>query len=110
MPTTSAPAARRFFATSAGLSPHIVRSRSWSSSYWKNIVAMTGRPVVRQARTAATASCGNIMVSTAKRSTPPSARASACSRNVSRYSSSVVSPSGSYSAGRRLVGPTDPAT
>src|SRR5206468_3765109 len=28
MPTTSAPAARRFLATSAGLSPHIVRSRS----------------------------------------------------------------------------------
>jgi dienelactone hydrolase len=51
-----------------------------------------------------------LIVSTAKRSTPPSARASACSRNVSKYSSSVVSPRGSYSAGSRLVGPTDPAT
>ena len=111
MPTMSAPAARRFWATSAGLSPHIVRSRSCISSYWKNMVAMTGRSVTAlHARTAAVASCGNIMVSTAKRSTPPSARAAACSRNVSKYSSSVVSPSGSYSAGRRLVGPIDPAT
>ena len=71
---------------------------------------MTGRPVVLQARTAAMASCGNIIVSTANRSTPPSASASACSRNVSKYSSSVVSPKGSYSAGNRLVGPTEPAT
>src|SRR5213596_1425899 len=45
MPTTSAPAARRFLATSAGLSPHIVRSRSCRSSNWKNIVAITGRSV-----------------------------------------------------------------
>src|SRR2546425_9501098 len=43
MPMTSAPAASRFLATSAGLSPHMVRSRSWISSYWKNMVAITGR-------------------------------------------------------------------
>ena len=43
MPTMSAPAARRLLATSAGLSPHMVRSRSCSSSYWKNMVAITGR-------------------------------------------------------------------
>src|SRR6266436_8168209 len=91
MPITSAPAATRFFTTSAGLSPHIVRSRSWISSYWKNMVAITGRSATAlQARTAAVHSCGNIMVSTAKRSTPPSASASACSRNVSTYSSSVT--------------------
>src|SRR5882724_12150901 len=91
MPTTSAPAARRFLATSAGLSPHIVRSRSCSSSNWKNIVAITGRSVTAlHARMAAVASWGNIIVSTANRSTPPSASASACSRNVSSYSSSVT--------------------
>src|SRR5256885_866725 len=54
IPTTSAPAARRLRATSAGLSPHIVRSRSCSSSNWKNIVAITGRAVaLLQARVAA---------------------------------------------------------
>ena len=91
MPTMSAPAARSCLATSAGLSPHMVRSRSCSSSYWKNMVAITGRSATAlQARIAAAASCGNIMVSTAKQSTPPSASASACSRNVSTYSSSVA--------------------
>ena len=75
------------------------------------MVAITGRPVTAlQALMAAMASWGNIMVSTAKRSTPPSARARACSLKVSKYSSSVVSPSGSYSAGSRLVGPMEPAT
>src|SRR5207247_2144780 len=59
IPTTSAPAARRLAATSAGLSPHIVRSRSCSSSYWKNIVAITGRSVTSlHARTAAVAVVG----------------------------------------------------
>ncbi len=91
MPTMSAPAPSKVFATSAGLSPHIVRSRSWISSYWKNMVAMTGRSAAAlHALMAAVASWGNIMVSTAKRSTPPSARASACSLNVARYSSSVA--------------------
>ena len=74
-------------------------------------MAITGSSATAlQARTAALASWGNIIVSTAKRSTPPSASAAACSRNASKYSSSVVSPSGSYSAGSRLVGPIDPAT
>ena len=78
-------------ATSAGLSPHMVRSRSLPSSYWKNMVAMTGRSATAlHARMAAVASWGNIMVSTAKRSTPPSASASACSRKVSSYCSSVT--------------------
>src|SRR3989442_1202662 len=72
------------------------------------MVAMTGRSAtVLQARIAAVASWGNIMVSTANRSTPPSARASACSRNVWKYSSSVGSPSGSYSAGSPLGGATE---
>ena len=80
MPTMSAPAPSRLFATSAGLSPHMVRSRSCISSYWKNIVAITGRSATAlHARIAAMASWGNIMVSTAKMSTPPSASASACS-------------------------------
>ncbi len=55
------------------------------------MVAITGRSATAlQARTAAAASCGNIMVSTAKQSTPPSARASACSRNAAKNSSSVA--------------------
>ncbi len=91
IPTMSAPAASRVFATSAGLSPHMVRSRSCCSSYWKNMVAITGRSVTAlQAAMAAVASCGNIMVSTAKMSTPPSASASACSVKVSRYCWSVA--------------------
>ena len=91
MPTMSAPALRRFLATSPALSPHMVRSRSCISSYWKNIVAITGRSATAlQARIAAVASWGNIIVSTAKTSTPPSASASACSRNVASYSSSVT--------------------
>ena len=55
------------------------------------MVAITGRSATAlQAAMAAVASCGNIMVSTAKMSTPPSASASACSRKVSRYCSSVA--------------------
>src|SRR3989338_2195003 len=74
MPTTSAPAPRRVLATSAGLSPHIVRSRSCSGSYWKNMVAITGRSAAAlHARMAAVASWGDIIVSTAKRSTLPAA-------------------------------------
>ena len=91
MPTMSAPASRSVRATSAGLSPHMVRSRSWISSYWKNMVAITGRPAAAlQALMAPMASWGNIMVSTAKMSTPPSASASACSLKVAKYSSSVA--------------------
>src|SRR3972149_5823706 len=111
MPTTSAPAPRRVLATSAGLSPHIVRARSCSGSYWKNMVAITGRSAAAlHARMAAVASWGNIIVSTAKRSTPPSASASACSLKFSKYCSSLVSPSGSYSRGGGVVGPMDPGT
>src|SRR4030095_12845559 len=75
MPTTSAPAARRFFAPSAGLSPHIVRSRSWISSYWKNMVAITGRSATAlHARIAAVPSCGKLMVSTREKIAPALAR------------------------------------
>ncbi len=55
------------------------------------MVAMTGRSATAlHARIAAVHSCGNIMVSTANRSTPPSASAAACSWNVSMYCSSVT--------------------
>src|SRR6516164_9007071 len=110
-PTMSAPASARNRAASAGVEPHRVRSMFLSALYWKNMVAITGRSAASlAARMAVVASSGTIIVSTAKKSAPPSASARACSLKLAPSSSSDTSPSGGTVSGRCPDGPMDPAT
>ena len=75
----------------------------------------TSRPVVlnasRMPKIAALTSRMSCAVSTMRRSTPPSTRFCACSSNTPARSRKEIWPSvGSSEAGRKPVGPIDPAT
>ena len=62
----------------------MVRSMFLFRPHWKNMLHITGRPVASLAALIAMiASSGIIIVSMAKRSTPPSAKARACSLKFS---------------------------
>jgi len=102
-PNAPAPRLCRVTRAESGSVPPSVRpSRS------KVIVTMTkGSASSRTARSAALASWMSIIVSMAKRSTPPSRRPSACSRKIATASSKPTGPKGSTNC---PVGPISPAT